>query len=97
MKMQLKPIFYYSIVGGIVLSQTLATLFHSAVGLTYHARYNSQEKEKQLLTQEIDRLQTEAASKASIASVTQSPLKTQFTPISEVVSLKVSDTLAAIQ
>lgn len=97
MKIQLKPIFYYSIVGGILLTQTLATLLNSAVGLTYHARYNSQEKEKQLLSQEIDHLQTELASRSSIASVTQSPLKTQFAPISEVVSLKVSDTLAAIQ
>lgn len=97
MKVQLKPIFYYSIVSCIVLTQTIATLFHSAVGLTHHARYNAQEKEKQLLSQEIDRLQTEVASKVSIASVTQSQLKTQFTPISEVVSLKVSDTLATIQ
>lgn len=97
MKKNITPVIFYLIIGGFVVIQTVATLFHSAVGLTFHARYNAQEKEKMALNQEINRLQTEVAKKISIASVKQSSLQDTFIPISDVVSLKVSDTLATIQ
>lgn len=97
MKKNIKPAIYYLFIGSIVITQTITTLFNSAVSLTIHARYNAQEKEKMALNQEINRLQTEVAKKISIASVKQSPFQNDFMPISDVVSLKVSDTLATIQ
>ncbi len=80
-----------------MLVQTFTTLFHSAVGLTQHARYNALEKEKQSLSQDISRLRNQVASQISVLSVEQSPLRADFIPISSVVTVKVSDTLAAIQ
>ncbi len=97
MKKNIKPVIFYVVIGGIVITQTVTTLFHSAVSLTIHARYNAQEKEKMALNQEINQLQTEVAKKISIASVKQSSFQIDFVPISDVVSLKVSDTLATIQ
>ena len=92
-----KSILYYSIIGCIVFVQTFTTLFHSAVGLTQHAQYNAQEKEKQSASQEINRLRNQVASQISVLSVEQSPIRAEFIPISDVVTVKVSDTLAAIQ
>ena len=97
MKKHTKPLFYYSILGCIVLVQTFTTLFHSAVGLTQHVRYNALEKEKQSLSQEIGRLRNQVASQISVLSVEQSPLRADFIPISSVLTVKDSDTLAAIQ
>ena len=97
MKNNIKPLVYYGVLGCIVFVQTFATLFHSAVGLTQHARYNALEKDKQSVSQDISRLRNQVANQISVLSVEQNPIHTDFIPISDVVTVKVSDTLAAIQ
>ncbi|MCA9372911.1 hypothetical protein KC921_02330 [Candidatus Woesebacteria bacterium] len=92
-----KQILFYIVLATIVVSQTVATLFHSAIGLTQHAQFNTLEREKIALQQDITQLQISLASQNSVKTVAQSDLKQRFQPIDDVRSVRLSDTLAAAQ
>lgn len=88
---------FYSLVVLVVFVQVAATLFHSAVSLTHHAQYNSLEKEKVALTNEIQQLQVQLAEQSSLQQLADSEFGQQFVAIDSIVTAQKSDTLAAIQ
>lgn len=90
-----KQILFYLVLATVIVSQTAITLFHSAIGLTQHAQFNTLEREKVALQQDIAQLQISLASQNSVKSVSKSALKQRFQPIDDVRSVRLSDTLAA--